>query len=281
MSPDNLPAVTVARPDACALANNHVLDLGRRGLLDTVDALASAGLPAAGAGRDLAQARQPVAVPLPGGSRAVIFACGAASGGIPPAWAAAATRPGVDLLPSLTGAAADNLAARARAAGQRGGIVVVSIHWGSNWGYDVTGDQVRFARRLIDNGADLIHGHSSHHPRPVEVYRGRLILYGCGDAINDYEGISGHQKYRGDLRLLYFASVAADTGTLAALRVVPMQARKMRLRHASTADSQCMAAVLARISHRFGSRISHQADGALLLQPRAGDPPRSARARRP
>ena len=279
MSPDNLPAVTVARPDACALANNHVLDFGRAGLLDTLDALASAGLPAAGAGRDLAQARQPVAIAAPGGSRAVIFACGAASGGIPAGWAAAATRPGVDLLPSLTGAAADNVAARVRAARQRGDIVVVSIHWGSNWGYDVTGDQVRFARRLIDNGADLIHGHSSHHPRPVEVYRGRLILYGCGDAINDYEGISGNEKYRSDLRLLYFASVAADTGTLAALRMVPMQASRMRLRHASTADSQWMGAVLGRISHRFGSQISHQPDGALLLQPRAD--PRSARARRP
>ena len=279
MSPDNLPALTVARPDACALANNHVLDFGRAGLLDTLDALASAGLPSAGAGRDLAQARQPVAVSVPGGSRAVIFACGAASGGIPPGWAATATRPGVDFLSSLTGAAADHVAARARAARQRGDIVVVSIHWGSNWGYDVTDDQVRFARRLIDNGADPIHGHSSHHPRPVEAYRGRLILYGCGDAIDDYEGISGNEKYRGDLRLLYFASVAADTGTLAALRMVPLQASRMRLRHASTADSPWMAAVLGRISHSFGSPISHQPDGALLLQPRAD--PRTARARRP
>jgi poly-gamma-glutamate capsule biosynthesis protein CapA/YwtB (metallophosphatase superfamily) len=142
----------------------------------------------------------------------------------------------------------------------------------------VAGDQVRFARRLIDSGADLIHGHSSHHPRPVE-YRGRLILYGCGDAINDYEGIGGNQKYRCDLRLLYFASVIADTGTLEALHMVPVQARNMRLRHASTVDSQWMAAVLGQISHRFGSPISHQPDGTLLLRPRAD--PRSARARRP
>src|SRR5215469_7212859 len=273
MSPDNLPAVTVARPDACALANNHVLDFGRAGLLDTLDALASAGLPSAGAGRDLAQARQPVAVSVPGGSRAVIFACGAPSGGIPPGWAAAATRPGVDFLPSLTGAAADNLAARVRAAGQRGGIVVVSIHWGSNWAYDVTGDQVRFARRLIDNGADLIHGHSSHHPRPVEVYRGRLILYGCGDAIDDYEGISGYQEFRDDLRLLYFAHVAADTGMLAALHIVPMQAKKMRLYHASTEDGKWLRAVLERISHQFGSQISLQHGGTLVLRPPASHHP--------
>ena len=65
---------------------------------------------------------------------------------------------------------------------------------------------------LIDGGFDVIHGHSSHHPRPVEVYRGRLVLYGCGDAINDYEGISGYGQFRGDLRLLYVASV---TGRIA------------------------------------------------------------------
>jgi poly-gamma-glutamate capsule biosynthesis protein CapA/YwtB (metallophosphatase superfamily) len=63
--------------------------------------------------------------------------------------------------------------------------VVVSVHWGSNWGYGVGPDQVRFAHRLI-GGVDLIHGHSSHHPRPVEVFGGKLVLYGCGDCINDY-----------------------------------------------------------------------------------------------
>jgi len=97
----------------------------------------------------------------------------------------------VDFLPSLSLAAADAVIARTQAARRRDDLVVVSIHWGSNWGYGVHGDQVRFARRLIDGGVDAIHGHSSHHPRPAEVYRGKLVLYGCGDCIDDYEGISG------------------------------------------------------------------------------------------
>ena len=54
-------------------------------------------------------------------------------------------------------------------------------------------EQVRFAHRLIDGGFDLVHGHSSHHPRPIELYRGRLVLYGCGDFIDDYEGIGGYR----------------------------------------------------------------------------------------
>ena len=101
MSPDNLPAVTVARPDACALANNHVLDFGRTGLRETLDVLADAGLAAAGAGRDAAGARQPVPVPVPGGGRAVIFSCGAASSGIPPGWAASASGPAWTCCPAF------------------------------------------------------------------------------------------------------------------------------------------------------------------------------------
>jgi len=274
MNPEDLPAVTVARPDACALANNHVLDFGRPGLRQTLDTLGSAGVRAVGAGHDAAEARRPVAVAVPGGGRALIFACGAASSGIPRSWAATATRPGVDFLPSLSGPAADAVIGRVHAVKQSGDIVVVSIRWGCNWGYDVRDDQVRFARRLIDGGVDEIHGHSSHHARPVEVYRGRLVLYGCGDCIDDYEGVSGYEEFRDDLRLLYFASVAADTGTLAALRMVPMRTRKMRLHQASTADTEWVQRVLERISCRFGSRISHQPDGTLTLQPPAADIPR-------
>jgi poly-gamma-glutamate synthesis protein (capsule biosynthesis protein) len=272
ISPENLPSVTAVRPDVCALANNHVLDFGRAGLAETLGTLARAGLAAAGAGADFAEASRPATVPVPvngdgeaTGRRVLVSSCGTASSGIPPGWAATATRPGVNLLPGLSVAVADAVAERAGAARQRGDLVVVSVHWGSNWGYEVDGEQVRFAHRLIDSGVDLIHGHSSHHPRPVEVYRGKLILYGCGDCIDDYEGISGHDEFRDDLRLLYFADLVPGTGTLAALRMVPMQARQMRLRHAGTADRQWLARTLDRISRPFGSRIEGRPGGTLEL----------------
>jgi poly-gamma-glutamate capsule biosynthesis protein CapA/YwtB (metallophosphatase superfamily) len=272
MNPENLPCVAAIRPDVCALANNHVLDLGERGLRETLGALADAGLAAAGAGLDAAEAGRPAVVPLPDGGRMLILSCGTASSGIPPHWAATASRPGVNLLPSLSPAAADALITRTQAARQEGDVIVVSIHWGSNWGYSVHTDQVRFAHRLIDGGIDVIHGHSSHHPRPVEVYRRKLILYGCGDCIDDYEGITGYEEYRDDLRLLYFASIAPGTGELAAFTMVPMQARNMRLRHASTADSRWLAATLGRISREFGSRIEHRPDGSLIMHPPPGTP---------
>lgn len=43
-------------------------------------------------------------------------------------------------------------------------------------------------------GVDVVHGHSSHHAKGAEVYRGKLILYGAGDLISDYEGISVRQQ---------------------------------------------------------------------------------------
>jgi poly-gamma-glutamate capsule biosynthesis protein CapA/YwtB (metallophosphatase superfamily) len=266
MNPDNLACVAVVRPDACALANNHVLDFGAPGLIETLDALADACLTAVGAGRNATRARQPAVVPVPGGRRGVIFSCGSASSGIPSGWAATGTRAGVDLLPGLSGAAADDVVARVRAVREPGDIAVVSIHWGTNWGYQVDRDQSWFARRLIDGGVDVVHGHSSHHPRPVEIYRGKLILYGCGDCIDDYEGISGYEEYRDDLRLLYFASLLPGTGELAALRMVPMQARKMRLCHAGPADSLWCARTLDRISRPYGSRIDLEPGGDLILR---------------
>ena len=272
MNPDNLPCVAAVRPDVCALANNHVLDFGERGLRETLGALAGAGLATAGAGLDAAEAGRPAAVPLPDGGRLLVFSCGTASSGIPPHWAATATRPGINFLPGLFPAAADAFIARARAIRQDSDLVVVSIHWGSNWGYRVHSSQVRFAHRLIDGGVDVIHGHSSHHPRPIEVYRGKLVLYGCGDCIDDYEGITGYEEYRDDLRLLYFASIAPGTAELAALVMVPMQARNMRLRHASAADSRWLAATLGRVSREFGSRIEHRPDGSLIVHPPPGTP---------
>ena len=172
----------------------------------------------------------------------------------------------VNLLPDLSPATADGVIGQVRAARRPGDVAVVSIHWGPNWGYDVDADQVRFARALIDGGADLVHGHSSHHPRPIEVFRGKLILYGCGDCINDYEGITGHRAYRPDLRLLYFASLEAGTGQLTALRMAPMRTRRMRLHQAPAADRQWLRTVLDQISRSFGSRVDLRPDGMLALR---------------
>jgi len=130
---------------------------------------------------------------------------------------------------------------------QKGDIVVASIHWGSNWGYDVPSEQTVFAHKLIDEaGVDVIHGHSSHHVKGIEVYKEKPIFYGSGDFLNDYEGIGGYERFRPDLVLMYFVSVDPATGKLVQLQMTPMQIKHFKVNRASSADALWLRDLLNR-----------------------------------
>ncbi|GAA3134765.1 CapA family protein [Streptomyces rameus] len=274
MHPANLPCLAAARPDVCVLANNHVLDFGPSGLAQTLDTLAAAGLRTAGAGRDAPAAWRPATVPLRGGGRVLVLAFGMPSSGIPHSWAATAERPGVAFVAAPSPAAATDFADRLRQIEEPGDIVIASVHWGPNWGYGIPRDEIRFAHALIDTGADVVHGHSSHHPRPPEVYRDRLVLYGCGDLVDDYEGIGGYERYRDDLRLLYLVSVERGTGRLTGLCMVPLRTRRLRLEHASADDTAWLRTVLDGRHSAHGTRVEHGAGGTLTVRARhTGTPP--------
>jgi poly-gamma-glutamate synthesis protein (capsule biosynthesis protein) len=262
MHPGNVPCLAAARLDCCVLANNHVLDWGRAGLAETLRALSGAGIRTAGAGMDLGQARSPAVLDTAGGSRVLVFAYASESSGVPADWAARPGISGVSLLEDLSPRTVDAIAGEVAARRREGDIVVVSIHWGSNWGYEVAREQRRFAHGLVEVArADVVHGHSSHHPRAVEIHRGRPILYGCGDFLNDYEGIEGHEEFRPELCLMYFARFGAG-GSLQALEMVPMRVRRFRLERASAAERRWIAATMSRESARLGTAIQLQ-DGSL------------------
>jgi poly-gamma-glutamate capsule biosynthesis protein CapA/YwtB (metallophosphatase superfamily) len=255
ISPENAECLAAAKIDCCALANNHVLDWGQAGLLDTLATLERLNIKAAGAGKSAGEARAPVVLSL-AGARLLVFSYGEASSGVPPEWGATEQRPGVNLLPGLSVGDASKIAQEIAAFRRPGDLVVVSIHWGSNWGYHIPDEQKAFARALIDEASvSIVHGHSSHHPRAIEVYHGRLILYGCGDFINDYEGISGHEAYRGDLALMYFVELAQESGNLAALALIPLQIRNFRLCYPSSQDVQWLQRTLDRECRQFGARV--------------------------
>jgi poly-gamma-glutamate synthesis protein (capsule biosynthesis protein) len=254
MHPDHGACLTAAKLDVCALANNHVLDYGREGLDETLRTLRALGIRSAGAGNNLAEAQRPAIVDLPNERRILVFALGARSAGTPSEWAAAATRSGVDFLPNLSDASADHLLERVASVARPRDVVIVSLHWGSNWGYDVSPAKTRFAHRLLDGNVTIVHGHSSHHPRPIEVYKNKLTLYGCGDFITDYEGIHGYEEYRGDLSLMYFPTVDVETGDLVALHMTPMRMRRLQATHATVEEADWLCKTLTRASERFGGR---------------------------
>ncbi|NIR58710.1 MAG: CapA family protein [Gammaproteobacteria bacterium] len=265
MHPGNVPCLTAAGIDACALANNHVLDWGYSGLRETLATLQGAGILAAGAGADLDGAAAPAVLPTASGARVLVFSLGSESSGIPGAWAATARRPGVWLLDEAAGDSG-TLAERVRAHKRPGDVAVASLHWGPNWGYEIDPAQRALAHALIEEGGvDVVHGHSSHHAKGIEVHRGRLILYGCGDLINDYEGIAGHESFRSDLGLMYFARLDARTGALAALRMVPMRMRRLRLERAGPADAAWLRDRLDGEGRRLGTRLEHRANATLVL----------------
>jgi poly-gamma-glutamate capsule biosynthesis protein CapA/YwtB (metallophosphatase superfamily) len=264
MHPDNVGCLAAAGLDVCALANNHVLDFGPDGLVDTVDSLGRAGVRTAGAGPDEDAAWRPVRLDVEGGQAVLFGSVAAGSSGVPPDWSARSAHPGVARLARLSDDVADALAVWARAQARAGDLVVVSVHWGSNWGYDVPDDQIRFAHRMVEAGVHLVHGHSSHHPRPIEVYRDRLILYGCGDLVDDYEGISGYEAYRPELRLAYLPTLDRETGELLDLRMVPLRMRRMRLERAAPRDAEWLARTVNRISPPLSVTVD-SADGSLRL----------------
>jgi poly-gamma-glutamate capsule biosynthesis protein CapA/YwtB (metallophosphatase superfamily) len=267
MNPANTPCLKAAGIDCCELANNHVLDWGYAGLAETLESLHHNHIHTAGAGRDKAEASAPAILSIAGKGRVLVFSYGAASSGIPPDWAAGAGLPGVNLLPDLSEATLQKIAAQVKAAKHAGDVVVASIHWGGNWGYAIPAEHQRFAHGLIDQcGVDVVHGHSSHHPMGIEVYRERPIFYGCGDFLNDYEGIGGHEAYRGDLSLMYFLHVNPGSGKLLRLWMIPMQIRRFGLRRASAQDADWLRETLDHEGRRLGTEAEPAADDSLELR---------------
>ncbi len=266
MSPQNVACLTAAQIDGCTLANNHVLDWGHASLVETIETLQSARIAVAGAGRNLTEAETPAIFNLGSKGRVIMFGFGSTSSGIPPEWAAASHRPGLDLLPDLSPAAVERIAARVRLVKRPGDVVLASIHWGENFGYRIPPEERDFAHDLIEvAGIDIVHGHSSHHAKAIEVYRGKLILYGCGDFLNDYEGIPGYEPFRNDLALMYLPSVEVAGGRLHGLSMVPFQIRNFRLKRAMHDDAEWLSATLTSEGARYGTRVERMADDMLEL----------------
>jgi poly-gamma-glutamate synthesis protein (capsule biosynthesis protein) len=199
--------------------------------------------------------------------RVIVFSLGSPSSGIPPSWAASRNRPGVNLLNDLSEQAIQSIGARVKELNQTRDILIASIHWGGNWGYAISPKQIDFAHGLIDRAEiDVVYGHSSHHVKAIEIYRGKPILYGCGDFLDDYEGISGHEEFRGDLGLMYFVGMDAFSGKLLDLSMTPTQVRNFKVHRASRTDALWLRDTLSREGASFGTRAYLNEDNTLTLR---------------
>ena len=171
--PDVLPALARAGVRALALANNHIMDCGPRGLELTLSACESAGLACAGAGSCLEAARRPAELVV-GSQRVAVLAYAASS-----KESARADSPGPA---PLEAALVREDLERWR---PRADVLIVSVHWGSMYVDYPPPRVLELAETLELGGADLVLG---HHPHVLQGWRrvGRcLTLFSLGDAVFD------------------------------------------------------------------------------------------------
>lgn len=259
MHPDNVAVLTTAHIDICTLANNHILDWHYTGLKETLITLKNAGIQFSGAGENITQAIQPAIFDLGINKRAIIFAACSPSSGVPNNWKADVETPGVYYLSDLSLNQLESITKNINHYKRPGDLVLFSIHWGSNWGYEIPESFRIFAHHLIDDAkVDIVFGHSSHHPRPIEIYHNKVIFYGCGDFINDYEGINGYQDYRDDLSLMYFLDFDSTSLQFIKMALIPLQIKKFSLHRANSKDCRWLLQVLNRYSFNMQLQLEDQ-----------------------
>ena len=178
----NVRSLVAANINVVSLANNHVLDYGTDALREMLPELDRHGIQHAGAGTDRDAARRPVVRQVAGGAAGFV-----AFTDNQPDWAAGPDSPGVYFVPVTgRGQPVDELVQLVNRTRHQVQLLIVSAHWGGNWGSEAPPEHRVLARELIEAGADVVFGHSPHIARGVEVYRKRPILYGAGDFVDDY-----------------------------------------------------------------------------------------------
>lgn len=179
---------------AVTLANNHIMDMGEDGFLDTLSTLEEHGILYGGAGRDRDRARTPMRIVVPftdGTERGVSLIAGLRTStehnDLTGTYATAKS-PGCASLRSQT------LSAQIRAvrAAHPNELIIVSPHWrrAYRWASDA---QRRFAESMVQAGADLVIGHGSHMAQEIDIADGRLQLHGIGDFVLDSHGRSSRK----------------------------------------------------------------------------------------
>ncbi len=171
-----MPVLEQAGIDGVTLGNNHILDAGTTGLVETLGHLENAGIAYAGAGADLRAAREPMVFEL-GETRVGVLSYQ----GVPSydwAWATQAAPGTAPLVEDVVEEDVERLRREVD-------LVVVMPHWGKEYVATPEPVQVDLAHAAVDAGADLVIGGHAHWPKGMEVYEGKPIFYGVGNFLLD------------------------------------------------------------------------------------------------
>jgi poly-gamma-glutamate capsule biosynthesis protein CapA/YwtB (metallophosphatase superfamily) len=245
-----------AAMDVVSCANNHSLDFGPEAMLDMLRRLDRAGVGHAGAGVDLEDAARPAISRARDGTTLAVIACTDNE----PNWAATERTPGVYHVPvDPRHPAARRLLDRVRAARRLAEGVVVSLHWGSNWGDEPEPGHRELAAELVEAGADLVVGHSSHVLRGIEVRAGTPILYSAGDFVDDY---AVDPMARNDRSAVFLVETGA--GGPRRLRVRPSMIERCRARLAGPDEAAPILERMRFLSRQLGTQLEVREEEGLV-----------------
>ncbi|KIX06299.1 uncharacterized protein Z518_04274 [Rhinocladiella mackenziei CBS 650.93] len=257
-----------------SLANNHTLDWGVEGLEETVKTLEKNGVEYAGAGRSKEEAARPARLRLRGEEGRDVK-CWSFSDH-PSDWRAVDTFNLIDYTRRGRERIKEQLTAKEQDEGQRKlGLKVVSMHWGPNYRWHPAKEIVDMAHWLIDEcGVDVIQGHSSHHVQGVEVYKGKLVVYGCGDFVDDY---AVDPRWRNDLSAAWRVTVGQKDGNerleVRKLEVFPnrIQLFRANLLKRDDEDHEWVERKFRELCNGFGTRVEKDLghDGQIVVNVQA------------
>lgn len=239
-----------------SLANNHTLDFGERGLLDSLDRLDAAGIQRAGAGRNLAEARKPAVFDVGGIKLGLISLTDNE-----PSFAAGHDRPGTNhhQLRAEPEALAIVEQAVAECWKRGAGLIILSLHWGPNMVLHPTDAFREFAHAAVDLGVDIIHGHSAHVFQGVEIYKDRPILYSTGDFLDDY---AVDPTLRNDWSFIFLVEAAADeVSRITGLRMIPVLLTYAQVDLASDEEFEAIRDRMRQLCAEFGAEVRDIPEG--------------------
>jgi poly-gamma-glutamate capsule biosynthesis protein CapA/YwtB (metallophosphatase superfamily) len=251
----NVAVLKAARMNAVSLANNHVLDYGYDALQDMLEILSRNGIAWSGAGRNLAEASQVATIDIGGRTLGLLSFTDNE-----PDWQATSDLAGVFYVPVDPGdSRAEHLLEIVR--GHKDGVdlLIVSAHWGPNWGYAPPREHVALAHALVEAGADLVFGHSCHVFRGIELYRGRPILYGAGNFVDDY---AVDAIERNDESFVFV--VEMDGRVARGLRLYPTLIHDFQARRASGGKGRQIAEKMQRLCRAFQTPATWNEEGENL-----------------
>jgi poly-gamma-glutamate synthesis protein (capsule biosynthesis protein) len=251
----NMAVLNAAHIAAVSLANNHVLDFTEAGLSDMLHHLKRAGIHYAGAGATLKEAAEPAIWEAQGRTLGLI-ACTDNE----PDWAATEAHSGIWYVPiRVQDERAHRLFEVVQQSKANVSYLIVSLHWGPNWGYAPPAEHRPFAHALIDSGADLVFGHSGHIVRGIEIYKNRPIIYCAGDFIDDYAVDDIERNDRSFLFLIELKGTA-----LSHLFLYPTVIRHYQARRASGQERHEIVAGMQRRCLQLQTATRWRADEECL-----------------